>query len=108
MPISRQRLPGTSVRRRMSFGLLAIVLAYGAFAWQAHLAFLSGAPSSDMDWDEDGVVSSREILQSWYAVSARLTQTGARSCRTYYWRGQSPDNAIRVSCKTEPGKATTD
>lgn len=100
--------PGTSVRRRLLFALLAIALAYGAFAWQTHLAFLSDAPSTDMDWDEDGVVSSREILQSWYAVSATVTRSGPRTCRAYYWRGQSPDNTIRVSCRTELRPAPAD
>ncbi len=95
---------GVSTRRRLLFALLALVIAYIAFAYQQGLAFTVDAPTQDMDWDDDGIVSTREIGQAWYAVTARLTTQGARTCRSYYWRGRESGDPIKVACRTELGK----
>ncbi|MGH8033073.1 MAG: EF-hand domain-containing protein [Luteimonas sp.] len=99
LPLHHRR-PGISVRRRLLFALLALLAAYAAFAWQAGLAFTAGAPTKDMDWNDDGIVSSREILQAWYAVSVRTTTDGPRTCRAYHWRGREGGDPIRVACVT--------
>ena len=94
---------GIGTRRRLLFALVAMLVAYLAFAYQQGLAFTVDAPTGDMDWDDDGQVTTREIGQAWYAVTARVTTSGARTCRSYYWRGREDGDPIRVSCRTQLG-----
>ncbi len=87
-----------STRRKALLGLVAIALA--ALAWLSYVgaAGISGMPTEDMDWDADGRVTQREILQAFYAVSVRKTRQGQRECSAYAWR--SDERAIRVDCRT--------
>jgi hypothetical protein len=93
--------PGTTpLRRKALFLLLALLVAYSGYAWHAGLAFTAGIETADMDWDADGQVTTREMLQSWYAVSVRTTHDGPRACNSFYWRGDEAGLPIRVDCKT--------
>jgi hypothetical protein len=88
------------MRRKVLFLGLALLLAFSGYAWSVGLAFTAGIKTSDMDWNSDGEVSTREMLQSWYAVTVRKTLEGARECNTFYWRGQENGPPIRVDCRT--------
>lgn len=99
------RRSGLSPRRKLLFTLLALALAYLGYAWYAGLAFTAGIDEKDMDWDADGEVTSREIVQSMYAVTVRTTHQGPRTCRSFYWRGRESGDPISVTCKTRVGEA---
>jgi len=96
-------------RRRFWFGFCIVALAYVAWAWIVGLAFTTGMPAAEMDWDADGAVTNREILQSAYAVTAQTTRTpmtsGLRVCRSYRWLGHADAQPIRVSCRTDVAAA---
>ena len=91
---------GIPLRRKALFLALALLLAFSGYAWYVGLAFTAGIASSDMDWNSDGEVTTREMLQGWYAVTVRKTHEGARECNTFYWRGKEDAQPIRVDCKT--------
>ncbi len=91
---------GIAPRRKLLFALIALLLLYAGYAWYAGLAFTAGIGSQDMDWDGDGRVTTREALQSWYAVTVRTTREGARECKSFFWRGREDGEPIRVDCKT--------
>lgn len=94
------RPSGIPLRRKLLFGGLALLVLYSGYAWHAGLAFTAGIETQDMDWNGDGRVSTRETLQSWYAVTVRTTKEGARECHSFHWRGQEEAEPIRVDCKT--------
>ncbi|HET6397397.1 MAG TPA: hypothetical protein VFF91_11210 [Pseudoxanthomonas sp.] len=87
-----------SPRRR---GLLAVVLVLMALVGWASwtgMAITRGVETRDMDWNADGTVEHREILQAFYAVTATRVVEGNRECTTFRWyRG---GEAIRVDCRT--------
>ncbi len=88
-----------SPRRRAVLVLVAILLlAVGWMGWIG-AAGLSGMSTKEMDWDGDGQVSRDEVIQAYYAVVARKTTEGNRTCTTYAWRGSGKE--IRVECRTE-------
>ncbi len=91
---------GIPLRRKLLFGALALLVLYSGYAWYAGLAFTVGIQTQDMDWNGDGKVTEREMLQSWYAVTVRTTQEGVRRCSNFYWRGKEDGEPIRVDCKT--------
>src|SRR3546814_2168485 len=93
------RPSGIPLRRKLLFGMLALLVLYSGYAWYAGLAFTAGIETQDMDWNGDGSVSTQETLQSWYAVTVRSTKEGARECNAFYWRGQENGEPIRVDCK---------
>jgi hypothetical protein len=88
------------LRRKLLFLMLALLVAFSGYAWYAGLAFTAGIATTDMDWDNDGRVTSREMLQSWYAVTVRRTHEGARECNSFHWRGREGEAPIRVDCRT--------
>jgi len=94
------RPSGIPLRRKLLFGMLALLVLYSGYAWYAGLAFTAGIETQDMDWNGDGRVSTQETLQSWYAITVRTTKEGARQCNAFYRRGQEGGEPIRVDCKT--------
>jgi hypothetical protein len=88
------------MRRKVLFLALALLLAFSGYAWYVGLAFTAGIGTSDMDWNNDGQVTIREMLQSWSDVTVRATREGMRECNSFYWRGQEQGPPIRVDCKT--------
>src|SRR3546814_8672065 len=81
------RPSGIPLRRKLLFGMLALLVLYSGYAWYTGLAFTAGIETQDMDWNGDGRVSTQETLQSWYAVTVRTTKEGARECNAFYCRG---------------------
>lgn len=88
-----------SPRRRAVLVLVLILLA--AVAWMGWIgaAGLSGISTKEMDWDGDGQVSRDEVIQAYYAVTAKKVVDGNRTCTTYAWRSSGKE--IRVECRTE-------
>src|SRR3546814_19483505 len=70
------RPSGIPLRRKLLFGMLALLVLYSGYAWYAGLAFTAGIETQDMDWNGDGSVSTQETMQSWYAVNVRSTKEG--------------------------------
>jgi hypothetical protein len=95
-PMPRARRFG--VRRKAFAGLLLLLVAYAGYAHYAGLAFISGIPNSDMDWNGDGTVTASEIAQAWYAVTVEKTRQGRRECNAFHWLGSG--EPIRVDCRT--------
>src|SRR3546814_13836383 len=94
------RPSGIPLRRKLLFGMLALLVLYSGYAWYAGLAFTAGIETQDMDWNGDGSVSTQETLQSWYAVTVRSTKEGARGCNAFYWRGTENGEPNRFACTT--------
>src|SRR3546814_989431 len=69
------RPSGIPLRRKLLFGMLALLVLYSGYAWYTGLAFTAGIETQDMDWNGDGRVSTQETLQSWYAVTVRTTRS---------------------------------
>jgi hypothetical protein len=90
-----------SRRRRLWWIVCVVLVAYAGWAWYVGVAFTAGVQPKEMDWNGDGNVSNLEMLQSAYAVGARTTQQGTRTCRTFYWIGKGEKDPFRVSCRTE-------
>ena len=95
-----------SARRKVLLVLLALFVAYAGYAFYAGLAFTTGIPNSEMDWDGDGIVTGNEIAQSWYAVAVTKTRNGRRECSEFHWL--SSGEPIRVTCRTTMQGAETD
>lgn len=88
-----------SNRRIALFATLAIVLL--AMGWMRYTgaAALSGMAFEDMDWNEDGELTRREVLQGFFTVVAVRSGEGRRTCVDYRWRGSG--ESIRLECRTE-------
>jgi hypothetical protein len=92
-------LRGRFTRRRKALLIIVlVVLGWLGYAWHAGLAITQGLEQRDMDWNGDGIVSQREWLQAFHAVSVRESQEGNRHCRSFYWRASGEQ--IRVDCRT--------
>src|SRR3546814_7258564 len=89
------RPSGIPLRRKLLFGMLALLVLYSGYAWYAGLAFTAGIETQDMDWNGDGSVSTQETLQSWYAVTVRSTKEGARECNAFYWRSEEHTSELQ-------------
>lgn len=89
---------GFGLRRKIFVGLLLLLVAYAGYASYVGMAFISGIPNTEMDWNGDGTVTPTEIGQAWYAVTVKATREGNRECKAFYWRGSG--EAIRVDCRT--------
>src|SRR3546814_10440613 len=89
------RPSGIPLRRKLLFGMLALLVLYSGYAWYTGLAFTAGIETQDMAWNGDGRVSTQETLQAWYAVTVRTTKEGARECNDFYWSGQENGEPIR-------------
>lgn len=89
---------GFGMRRKIFVGLLLLLVAYAGYASYVGMAFISGIPNTEMDWNADGTVTPTEIGQAWYAVTVKATREGNRECKAFYWR--SSGEAFRVDCRT--------
>src|SRR3546814_19940609 len=94
------RPSGIPLRRKLLFGMLALLVLYSGYAWYTGLAFTAGIEPQDMEWHGDRRVSTLETLQSWYAVTVRTTKEGAHECNAFYWRDQENRGPDRVEGKT--------
>ena len=92
------RRRGFSGRRRGLLAIVALLLAGVAWLHFTGAAGISGMAVRDMDWNGDGQVTQPEILQSFYAVTVKKSQDGARQCSAYSWR--KTGQPIRVDCRT--------
>jgi hypothetical protein len=90
-------------RRRLLLAILAVALLAIGWAGWVGMAGTRGVEIRDMDWNEDGTVSGREIAQSFYAVAATRKQDGRRECTTFRWLRSG--EVIRVDCRTVFGTA---
>lgn len=90
-------------RRIALFCTLAAVLLALAWMQATNAAGLSGMPFRDMDWNEDGELTRREILQGFFTVAATPSVSGNRSCVEYRWRRSG--EVIRMECRTTPATA---
>ncbi len=87
-----------TTRRKVLFGLLAVMLLLVGLAGWLGMAATRGIETRDMDWNADGTVGRAEILQSLYAVTAHRETEDNRECTTFRWfRG---GEVIRVDCQT--------
>lgn len=88
-----------SNRRIALFVTFALVLV--ALGWMRYTgaAALSGMAFKDMDWNEDGELTRREIMAGFFTVTAVRTTEGSRTCVDYRRRGSG--ESIRVECRTE-------
>ncbi|HEY5851300.1 MAG TPA: EF-hand domain-containing protein [Lysobacter sp.] len=87
-----------STRRKALLGLVLVLLAAVAWLHFTGAAATRGLERKQMDWNNDGEVTPREMLQSLYAVQVKVTHEGARECRAYSWRGST--ETLRVDCRT--------
>jgi len=91
-----KRAPFTP-RRLATLGFFVTLLIIVGWLHFTGAAATRGLERKDMDWNADGNVTMREMLQSFYAVVVETQRTGQRECRTYRWRG---GESIRVDCRT--------
>ncbi len=89
-----------SNRRIALFATIALVLLGLGWLQYVGAAAMSGMAFKDMDWNEDGELTRREILQGFVSVSAIRTQRVQRQCVEYRWRRSG--EVIRMECRTEP------
>jgi len=91
-------------KRRMALfvTIAAVLLGLGWMSYTGAAA-LSGMAFTDMDWNEDGELTRREILQGFFSVKAVRSTEGQRSCVDYRWRDS--DESIRLECRTEAAPA---
>ena len=87
-----------SNRRIALFATFAIVLLTLAWLQYSGAAALSGMKFQEMDWNEDGQLSRREVLQGFFQVRAVRSSDGNRHCVDYRWRRSG--ESIRVECRT--------
>ncbi|HEY0502454.1 MAG TPA: EF-hand domain-containing protein [Lysobacter sp.] len=85
-------------RRIATLGFFVTLLIVVGWLHFTGAAGTRGMERKDMDWNGDGEVTMREMLQSFYAVTVRITHDGARECRAYAFRGS--DQTLRVDCRT--------
>ncbi|MFT3763430.1 MAG: hypothetical protein QM761_12665 [Pseudoxanthomonas sp.] len=98
MALLRNRTGKFSSTRRGLLAMIAALLLVLGWLYVTKAAAISGMQVKEMDWDGDGTVSGREILQAFYAVEAVKTVEGSRTCTAYAWH---TGEAIRVDCRTE-------
>ncbi len=94
---SRRKAPFTP-RRIGALGFIVVLLIVVAWLHFTGAAATRGLERKDMDWNGDGQVTMREMLQSFYAVTVKVTHEGARECRAYTFRGS--EQTLRVDCRT--------
>src|SRR3546814_17944468 len=79
------RPSGIPLRRKLLFGMLALLVLYSGYAWSTGLAFTAGNEPQDMEWNGDGRVSSQETLPSWSGVTVSPTTEVARGGNSFYF-----------------------
>jgi len=92
-----KRAPFTA-RRMATLGFFVTLLIIVGWLHFTGAAATRGIERKDMDWNGDGNVTMREMLQSFYAVTVTTTKEGARECRTFAFRGS--EQPLRVDCRT--------
>ena len=92
-----KRVPFTP-RRMATLGFFVTLLIIVGWLHFTGAAATRGIERKDMDWNGDGNVTMREMLQSFYAVTVTTTTEGARECRSFAFRGS--DQTLRVDCRT--------
>ncbi|BDU17680.1 EF-hand domain-containing protein [Lysobacter auxotrophicus] len=97
----RKRAPFTA-RRMATLGFFVTLLIVVGWLHFTGAAATRGIERKDMDWNGDGNVTMREMLQSFYAVTVTTTittgQGGTRECRSFAFRGS--EKTLRVDCRT--------
>ena len=96
--LSRKKSAPFTARRMATLGFFVTLLIVVGWLHFTGAAATRGIESKDMDWNNDGNVTMREMLQSFYAVTVTTTTEGARECRTFAFRGS--EQSLRVDCKT--------
>lgn len=101
--LSRKKSAPFTARRMATLGFFVTLLIVVGWLHFTGAAATRGIERKDMDWNNDGNVTMREMLQSFYAVTVTTTTEGARECRTFAFRGS--EQSLRVDCKTvvQPG-----
>jgi hypothetical protein len=95
--LTGKRAPFTA-RRIATLGFFVVLLVIVAWLHFTGAAATRGIERKDMDWNGDGEVTMREMLQSFYAVTVTTTTEGARECHAFAFRGSS--ETLRVDCRT--------
>ena len=95
--LTGKRAPFTA-RRVATLGFFVVLLVIVAWLHFTGAAATRGIERKDMDWNGDGEVTMREMLQSFYAVTVTTTTEGARECHAFAFRGSS--ETLRVDCRT--------
>ena len=96
--LSRKKSAPFTARRVATRGFFVTLLIVVGWLHFTGAAATRGIERKDMDWNNDGNVTMREMLQSFYAVTVTTTTEGARECRTFAFRGS--EQSLRVDCKT--------
>lgn len=96
--LSGKRKAPFTARRMGALGFIVMLLVIVAWLHFTGAAATRGMERKDMDWNGDGQVTMREMLQSFYAVTVKVTHEGSRECRAYTFRGS--DQTLRVDCRT--------
>lgn len=96
--LSRRKSAPFTARRMATLGFFVTLLIVVGWLHFTGAAATRGIERKDMDWNNDGNVTMREMLQSFYAVTVTTTTEGARECRTFAFRGS--EQSLRVDCKT--------
>ena len=86
--LTGKRAPFTA-RRIATLGFFVVLLVIVAWLHFTGAAATRGIERKDMDWNGDGEVTMREMLQSFYAVTVTTTTGGARECHAFAFRGNS-------------------
>jgi len=96
--LSGKRKAPFTARRMATLGFFVTLLIIVGWLHFTGAAATQGIERKDMDWNGDGNVTMREMLQSFYAVTVTTTKEGARECRTFAFRGS--EQSLRVDCRT--------
>jgi hypothetical protein len=100
--LTRRKSAPFTARRMATLGFFVTLLIVVGWLHFTGAAATRGIERKDMDWNGDGNVTMREMLQSFYAVTVKTTITitkgGARECRTFAFRGS--EQSLRVDCRT--------
>ena len=96
--LSRKKSAPFTARRMATLGFFVTLLIVVGWLHFTGAAATRGIERKDMDWNNDGNVTMREMLQSFYAVTVTTTTEGARECRTFAFRGSN--QSLRVDCRT--------
>ncbi|MDR0183102.1 EF-hand domain-containing protein [Lysobacter arvi] len=96
--LSRRKSAPFTARRMATLGFFVTLLIVVGWLHFTGAAATRGIERKDMDWNNDGNVTMREMLQSFYAVTVTTRTEGTRECRTFAFRGS--DQSLRVDCRT--------
>lgn len=89
-----------SKRRKVLLAALAALLLGMGVMTLLGVAGFRGTQPQEMDWNADGEVTRREILQGYTLVAAEDATDGNRTCRSFAWL-RDRANPIRVDCRVD-------